>query len=166
MLRLNFPSLDVSLAPLFGGTLISCGWSSAAPRAGALSVFWTAAIPRLSAFQRRVVYFRSLLFSQHTSYLFLPPYTPRCSIRISRCYHAPVPSGSIKILYDSHLLWKNSFSDVCRNGQARSRSINYFHAYRMQIAQSDFIYRYRSWWISIIYMHHSRLRVRIIWNSC
>lgn len=112
------------LASLFGGTLISCGWSSAAPRAGALSVFWTAAIPRLSVFQRALSIF-ARCYSRNT-YPFLPLHTSRYSMRVSRCYHAPVPPGSIKILYDSHLSWKNSFSDVwpCLSKWASTLAIN------------------------------------------
>jgi len=132
------------LAPLFGETLISCGWSSAAPRAGALSVFWTAAIPRLSAFQRALSIF-ARCYSRNT-YPFLPAHTSQCSVA-TRFSLLPC---TCTLGQHQNSVWLTSlvkkiaslmFGRVCWNGQARSRSINYFHAYRMQIVQSDFIYR-------------------------
>lgn len=166
MLRLNFPSRCI-LAPLFGGTLISCGWSSEAPRAGALSVFWTVAIPRLSAFQRALSIF-ARCYSRNT-YPFLP--VVYIALRVSRCYHAPVPSGSIKILYDSHLPWKNSFADVwpCLSKWASTLAINKLFSCVSNADSTVGFYLSVSSGVDgfpTIYMHHSRPRVRITWNSC
>lgn len=156
------------LASLFGGTLISCGWSFAAPRAGALSVFWTAAIPRLSAFQRALS-----IFARCYSCTSRTPFSRRIHRAVVCVFLAVTmhlyPRAALKFCMTHISREKNNlmFGCVCRNGQARSRSINYFHAYRIQIVQSNFIYRYRASLIDSyhLYASHSS-RVRIIWNSC
>lgn len=155
------------LAPLFGGTLISCAVDR--PRFSELE--WLCQCSGLQLFLAFRHFNARCLFSLAA---ILATRTP-----FSRRIHHVVVCFSLLLCtcilgQHQNSVWLTSrekiaslmFGRVCRNGQARSRSINYFHAYRMQIVQSDFIYRRRTRLMDSYYLYALQPSAcLIIWNS-
>lgn len=160
MLRLNFPSLDASRSSFWRDInnvrLIVRG----SPSWSFVSVL-DCSYSSPFGISTCVVYFRPLLFSQHRT-----PFSRRILVhRAVVCAFLAVtmhlyPRAASKFCM-THIprekIASLMFGHVCRNGQARSRSINYFHAYRMQIVQSDFIYRCRARLMDFYHLYAPRL---------